>query len=1719
MRKVRYASVLVLLFAGLLAQCTSEGPDADPVARNAAGPVRRITRDHPTFGATSLPAIPSGAEALHWPSLAQPLLPLAGTANAGDDAVLRAALLALSEHPDWDGTAPLVAFVAKHKSSRWLPAVALSLGDVAYQVGRFSQALSFWQRAWVLAKDDASDWGTALANQAIAEYAKMNARVGRQDEVRRVLTEVEGRTFQGDAAITLDSAREGLWAMERKPGIAFRCGPLALTSVLEALEPESADRAQPFLSKVHSPPQGFSLTEVAQMAPELGLRLQRVFRRPGAPLVVPAVVHWQVGHFAAIVETRAGRYRVKDPTFGNETWMTTDAIDAESSGYFLIPKGPLHAGYRPVDEREGSGAMGKGQSGMTDPDETGPEDDSNGGDTEDCAMATYKFHTLLASLSVSDTPVRYAMARGPEVAFKVTYNQREAGQPIAPQTTGFGPNWVSTWTSYLEDNPAAPSANVKLRQRGGGGGVFSSYSALTQTFALHGESASLLRRLTAHTYVREYANGAKDFYEHSIGTKGPMRRVFLSRVVDAQGNQVALHYDPTLPTRLLSIVDAVGLTTSLFYEHAGAPFLVTKIEDPFGRAAIFSYADVAGATRLASIEDAFQIVSSFGYDAAGGMTRLTTPYGTTTFARSPLKIARSHALIRSIEATDPQGNKERIEYNLDARQTGVSRVSGAPGELLPDSGRVKFATSDLDNRNSFYWGKQQMRAAPGDYRAAHLYHWVQPNSTDVAMSILESEKPPLEGRIWYNYPGQAAPHIQGTLARPSVVGRVVVDAAGARHTQATTFAYNTLGNLTRFVDPLGRETEVLYATNEIDVVEVRQKAGLQGGQAVWQTLRRMTYDPEAAHRPGSITDAAGQTTRYEYDQHGQLARVVNPLGEVIQYTYETDPALAGFGKVVAITGDVRNGDLHFTYDALDRIQRVTSSEGYVMQYTYDALDRVRRIAYPDGSFEQFEHENQRLVAQRDRTGRFTRHRYDAMRRRVSTRDAEGRLTQFEWCSCGGLRKLIDPNGNATQWMRDLQGRVTTRRFADGRELRYGYDYSGRIVSVLDALGRTTTYDYTLDDKLATVDYEEASTADLAYTYDPFFDRVVSRRDGAGLTTHSYHPFDGVTPGAGELAFVDGPLPNDTLKYTYDALARLKKMEIVDDATRSVASLTEDFAFDARGRITSGTDDLGVSRYAYVGKSDRLDNVELPTGARTEYRYFDAAGDHLLKQVRNLASKPSGALISQFDYHYNPDRTLATWSSRQQAFGPSTWSFTYDDAQRLTGAQKRDVGQTVTAEAQYAYDGAGNRILVADASGSRTYDVNAVNQLVEQRGFGPTVFTGTIDEPARVMINGLPATVRSDGGTPPYRFDGWVDLTEGDNSVTVEAVDGNGNTATRSYVVTAGGVTTRYEYDENGNLRFERAADGSARREYRWDQANRLLALVQGSHESRFAYDGLSRRVGIRELEKGSEVSSSTFVWCEGRPCQERDARGAVVRRLYLAHGFKAGAAKHFYTRDHLDSVRELVGTDGATVEAQYSYDPWGVVERAGSNSVVSPALFTGHLVHEPSGNYLTHYRVYDPRHGRWLTRDPIGETGGMHLYGYVESNPINFIDPSGLADIFFGFEGDLVGGPLGGESAFGIVFDTDHPLESGIFRTGGPAAGANVGVSVCGGAVVRDIEGYGSDIDANIGMWSPSVIFDDQGVNGASIGYGPGVGVSIAQGYTTTTTAQDAINTVVGWFQ
>jgi YD repeat-containing protein len=902
---------------------------------------------------------------------------------------------------------------------------------------------------------------------------------------------------------------------------------------------------------------------------------------------------------------------------------------------------------------------------------------------------------------------------------------------------------------------------------------------------------------------------------------------------------------------------------------------------------------------------------------------MTTPYGTTTFTPSSAYVHTGENLVRYLEATDPLGQKERVEFNISPL-TGIGGVIEPP---QPDSSVVSYLSDYANYRNSFYWDKLAMKLAPGDYKKAHVYHWLHKDANEVT-GVLESEVRPYEGRIFYNYDGQPSPSHIGRLGFPSVVARVVKDPLGNNQTQASKFVYNGFANLERVTDPAGRTTIVTYAPNQIDVTAVAQKTGASTTVA----LASATYGNGAPpHRPATTTDGAGNTTSYSYSPNGQVLSITNAKSETTTFAYETNSSVAGFGRVVSVTGDVPGGNRSFTYDAFGRLRTASDADGSTLTYDYDTLDRLRKVTYPDATFEQLEYEDHSLVATRDRQGRWTRHLYNPLLERVVTQDPELRTSQFQWCRCGELKRFVDANGHVTEWERDEGRRVKKKTYADGSFETFSYDLSGRLSTTIDAMSRTVGYSYAIDDRLVKKDYSDPSTPDVTYAYDPWFPRVSTVTDGSGTTTFAYVPHGQTTNGAGQVALVNGPLANDTQRHTYDELGRLKKLEIVSDASPTVASYAEEYAFDARGRVTTVTNNLGATTYAYAGQSSRPTTVGHANGMQVQFDYFGVTSDFALKQIKNVPAGAILSVISQFDYTYEPDRRIATWTVNQGA-GPKTWTFGYDEARQLTSATLRDASSAVLESNTYAYDKAGNRVQAGTGTTApKNYEVSELNQLVSERGHGPTTFAGYVNEPARVTINGTAAKVTSTDGGAPFRFEGVVDLAAGPNTVVVEAKDGQNNVSTKTYAVTATGSSKTYEYDANGNLRYERLPNGTVVREFRWDQQNRLLRVLEGTHESVYDYDGASRRVRIKTLTSGVETKQETFVWCGARICQKRS--GSTVLRSYFGNGFQeSGPTNYFYTRDHLGSVRDVVESDGTRVASSLSYDPSGKVNESGPGS-------------------------------------------------------------------------------------------------------------------------------------------------------------------------------------------
>jgi RHS repeat-associated protein len=109
----------------------------------------------------------------------------------------------------------------------------------------------------------------------------------------------------------------------------------------------------------------------------------------------------------------------------------------------------------------------------------------------------------------------------------------------------------------------------------------------------------------------------------------------------------------------------------------------------------------------------------------------------------------------------------------------------------------------------------------------------------------------------------------------------------------------------------------------------------------------------------------------------------------------------------------------------------------------------------------------------------------------------------------------------------------------------------------------------------------------------------------------------------------------------------------------------------------------------------------------------------------------------------------------------------------------------------------------------------------------------------------------------------------------------------------------------------------------------------------------------------------------------------------------------WYQCDHLGTPQELTDQNGSTAwSAQYK--AWGEAHEQRSDfaqkvGLKNPIRFQGQYQDPETGLHYNRHRYYDPRVGRFISKDPIGYLGGLNLYQYA-SNPISWVDPSGLSN-------------------------------------------------------------------------------------------------------------------------
>jgi RHS repeat-associated protein len=276
----------------------------------------------------------------------------------------------------------------------------------------------------------------------------------------------------------------------------------------------------------------------------------------------------------------------------------------------------------------------------------------------------------------------------------------------------------------------------------------------------------------------------------------------------------------------------------------------------------------------------------------------------------------------------------------------------------------------------------------------------------------------------------------------------------------------------------------------------------------------------------------------------------------------------------------------------------------------------------------------------------------------------------------------------------------------------------------------------------------------------------------------------------------------------------------------------------------------------------------------------------------------------------------------------------------------------------------------------------------------------------------------------------VPVAAGANALTVTVQDVSGNTATQVVNFTVQTVTNRssFSYDLNGNLASMSSVPSVVN--YGYDAENRLTTVTSnGVTVLQCWYDGAGHRIAKRETI-GTQTNAVQYVWdgwnliavlgADGQ-LKEYYTRGrgiagdigTLVAVTHYTNG--APSATYYLHNNHRGDV--ILARQGTDTVATLDYTPYG--ELRSQTGTYAPRLrFSSKEYDASTGFYHFPYRYYSPMWARWITRDPLGDSGStvpdqmskwasLKLFGheqgqpngyeFVNNDPVIRIDTLGLS--------------------------------------------------------------------------------------------------------------------------
>ena len=618
--------------------------------------------------------------------------------------------------------------------------------------------------------------------------------------------------------------------------------------------------------------------------------------------------------------------------------------------------------------------------------------------------------------------------------------------------------------------------------------------------------------------------------------------------------------------------------------------------------------------------------------------------------------------------------------------------------------------------------------------------------------------------------------------------------------------------------------------------------------------------------------------------------------------------------------------------------------------------------------------------------------YDA-RNALSTRTVYGtgeisvtvpQTTSYSYDLDGRLVQQQAPNGDVTYRSYDLAGQVaavqvspsaiTAQAMAAGLPAAavYGYDLASQLTSQTDynAYGHDLSYDGA--GRLT----QQVDSCPVCQVTPPALTTRLTTTPNGALVALSQQTTAGTVSSTALYTGADWlSAQTDGLGWTgygYDAAGRLRQQTLLPGAVGlSLAASTLDLA----GRETAVSESIAGATPQTTATYITYNGVDLPVtttlpGGVQEVRGYDA--NSRLSSLRTQLPGQSNA----YSYGY----TAGGWTSVVTSSILNNVPIREDISHDAVGRVLTDTFSTSGGRQDVAsYDGNNNLLRWASV-------LQASGAVVDSTTYSYSYTSGIT--PSTWLANELLSSIHTDSG-------GTV--------TTGYSYDPSGNTTS---LTSTAGLSQTLDYDAAGRLSHVTTLSGNGSSQTRVSLGYNARGLrasyvvtTTGQPLPTLSESLLYRGNQVRQVVvSGSNVSlpyTETFLY---------RADGTPLELLRQVAG-QAGTQRYWYVVDGRGSVVGLSDA-GGTLQDTYLYlGLWGDLGPGGTEAVPQPLRLAGYWYDGWSASsqasdglpwYWLSTRSYDPALKRYLQPDPSSQEG-IRSYVYAQDNPVDRVDPSGLA--------------------------------------------------------------------------------------------------------------------------